>query len=92
MKTYKNRYGVIYWFEQVKENVYTIKGDLHHWRFGGKIGQENINLNDLSFVDPSGGPFLSEGKTIEGKVITRIYIDKENGVFFEVQNNDVPSS
>lgn len=80
----KNRYGDEYRFEKVSDNTYTIKGDLNYWRFGGKEGQEGIDDNDLGFVDPSGGPFISIGYMIEGRPVKRI--SSVNGeIFFEVK-------
>lgn len=68
----KNRYGDEYWFDQVQPRLYTIKGELKYWRFGGKEGQERIDDNDLGFVDPSGGPFIGIGYMIEGRKVKRI--------------------
>jgi hypothetical protein len=80
----KNRYGNEYRFEKVDANTYTIKGDLDYWRFGGKEGQDGIDDNDLGFVDPSGGPFISIGYMIEGRPVKRI--SSANGeIFFEVK-------
>ena len=65
----RNRYGDQYDFEKLSENTYTIVGKLKHWRFGGREGQAEIDLNDLGFVDPSGGPFIAVGSTIHGRKI-----------------------
>lgn len=81
----KNRYGDEYWFEKESDNTYAIKGDLDHWRFGGKEGIEGVDMKDLGFIDPSGGPFISIGYEVEGRKVKRIYID--DGIKFEV--NDV---
>jgi len=89
----KNRYGDEYRFEKISDNTYTIKGDLKYWRFGGKEGQNEIDINDLGFVDPSGGPFISIGSKIEGRTITRISIKtgwadpfkKQETIIFEVE-------
>ncbi len=84
----KNRYGDEYWFDQVQPNLYTIKGDLKYWRFGGREGQEKIDLNDLGFVDPSGGPWLAVGMSIEGRTIKKISasgdLDEVPQIVFEV--------
>jgi hypothetical protein len=80
----KNRYGNEYHFEKVSDNTYTIKGDLNYWRFGGKEGQSGIDENDLGFVDPSGGPFISIGYMIEGRSVKRIS-SNNNDIFFEVE-------
>lgn len=71
----RNRYGDVYTFERVDENTYTIKGDLKYWRFGGREGQDTFDMNDLGFVDPSGGPFIEVGMQIEGREIVGIKAD-----------------
>ena len=81
----KNRYGEEYEFKKIDENTYTIVGDLKYWRYGGREGQEKMDFNDLGFVDPSGGPFISVGYTIEGRKVNRIRAVGEQ-LFFEVEN------
>ena len=85
----RNRYGDEYTFESVNENTYTIKGDLKYWRFGGREGQEQMDLSDLGFVDPSGGPFIEVGMKIEGREIVNISaaddLDNEPKILFEVK-------
>ena len=80
----KNRYGDVYSFKKVSENLYTIEGELKYWRFGGKEGQEKVDDNDLGFVDPSGGPFISIGYKIDGKSVTKIKAVDEK-IMFEVK-------
>ena len=77
----KNRYGDEYNFEKVSDNIYTIVGDLKYWRYGGREGQEFVDLSDLGFVDPSGGPFISLGMSIEGRKITRICAENDKITF-----------
>lgn len=84
MKKFKNRYGNEYWFEQVEENLFKICGELSYWRFGGKEGQEKVDTADLGFVDPSGGPFITAGYQIEGRVVQTISAT-DNDIFFEVK-------
>lgn len=79
----KNRYGNEYHFEKTGDNEYTIKGELEYWRFGGREGVEGLNMNDLGFVDPSGGPFISIGYEIDGHKVERISSTQE-GIFFHV--------
>jgi hypothetical protein len=85
----RNRYGDEYTFESVDENTYTIKGDLKYWRFGGREGQEQMDLSDLGFVDPSGGPFIEVGMKIEGGEIVNISaaddLDSEPKILFGVK-------
>lgn len=71
----KNRYGDEYTFEKVNDNSYTIVGDLKYWRFGGREGQEQMDMTNLGFVDPSGGPFIQLGMLIEGRKIINIRAD-----------------
>jgi hypothetical protein len=71
----RNRYGNEYYFEKVDDNTYTIVGDLKYWRFGGREGQSQMDMTDLGFVDPSGGPFIAVGSEIEGRRIHRIRAD-----------------
>ena len=59
-------------------------GELTHWRYGGRDGQERLDFSDLGFVDPSGGPFISVGGEIEGRKIVRIMADPE-GILFKVE-------
>jgi len=68
----KNRYGDEYGFEMVSENVYKTIGNLKHWRCGGKEGQQGIDMTDLGFIDPSGGPFIQLGSKVEGRPVKRI--------------------
>ena len=89
MKTVmKNRYGDEYAYVPVDENTYQITGALKYWRFGGKEGQSDIDMNDLGMCDPSGGPFLSIGQQLFGRRITRIRasgdLDGQPEVFIEL--------
>lgn len=80
----RNRYGDNYHFEQVNDNTYVIRGDLKYWRFGGQDGQDHIDYNDLGFVDPSGGPFISPGYMIEDRRVVRISCVTE-GIYLQVE-------
>lgn len=85
----RNRYGDVYDFVQVGEDTYQITGDLKYWRFGGKEGQEQIDMNDLGMADPSGGPFMAVGMQLLGREIIRIRaggdLDGQALVFFDVK-------
>ena len=80
----RNRYGNEYHFEKLDDNTYTIKGELEHWRFGGREGADDLYMNNLGFVDPSGGPFISIGYEIEGRKVTNIASTKD-GIIFTVE-------
>ena len=81
----RNRYGDIYHFEKLSENTYTIVGDLKYWRYGGREGQQQMDMNDIGFVDPSGGPFISIGDIIESRRVVRIRVDSGEKILFEVE-------
>jgi hypothetical protein len=85
----KNRYGDEYSFVKVDDNTYTIAGDLMNWRFGGCQGQEQMDFSNLGFVDPSGGPFIQLGASIDGRKIKRISasgdFNKMPTIMFEVE-------
>ena len=73
---HRNRYGNEYWFEPVSDSVLKVCGDLSYWRFGGHEGQQEVDYADLSFADPSGGPFLAVGDRIEGRTVKRVFVDR----------------
>ncbi len=85
----KNRYGDEYAFSKVNENTFTIVGDLKYWRFGGREGQERMDMTNLGFVDPSGGPFIQLGMSIDGRTIKNISVegdlDGSPNILFEVE-------
>jgi hypothetical protein len=70
----KNRYGDEYHYEKISENQYkfVMEGDsIKYCRFGGKDGQEGIDMNDLGMFDPSGGPYVAVG--------SKVYFDEIQG-------------
>lgn len=81
----RNRNGDDYFFRKVSEDIYTIEGTLKYWRYGGNDGEDYVDYNNLGFVDPSGGPFIARGATIEGRRIARIFT-KDDKIYFEMQN------
>lgn len=85
----KNRYGDEYTFVRLKENEYAIRGELQFWRFGGREGQQQMDMSNLGFVDPSGGPFIQVGMEIEGRKIVNISaegdLDGTPEIVFEVE-------
>lgn len=85
----KNRYGDEYSFVKESENTYTIAGNLKYWRFGGQEGQEDVDYDNLGFVDPSGGPFISTGFIINGRPVKKISVrgelDGNHSIVLEVE-------
>jgi hypothetical protein len=63
----KNRYGDEYHWEKLndKEYKFVMEGDsMKYCRYGGKEGQEKLDINDLGMFDPSGGPYVGVGSGI----------------------------
>ena len=81
----KNRYGDEYRFQKLSENTYTIVGNLKYWRYGGREGQQQMNMSDIGYVDPSGGPFISLGSFIDGRRVVRIRVENGEQILFEVE-------
>jgi hypothetical protein len=81
----RNRYGDEYHFEKINDNTYTIVGALDYWRYGGQEGQDYVDYNNLGFVDPSGGPFISPGYLIENRKVVKISM-VEDQIHFEVES------
>lgn len=85
----KNRYNDEYKFEQVKDKVYKLVGDLKHWRYGGKEGIPGVDVDDLGFADPSGGPYMEvDGAVfvdpITKKIIKKIWVEGKD-LYLEVK-------
>lgn len=85
----RNRYGDVYDFVQEGDNTYRIAGDLKYWRFGGRQGQPEMDMSNLGFVDPSGGPFIELGMYIKNRKIVNISahgdLDGIPKIMFEVE-------
>ena len=96
----KNRYGVEYSYVKYDDNLYRFNMDEEHikyMRFGGKEDQDGIDMTDLGFFDPSGGPFVAVGSKIswdeihngvEGSTpltVKRIMDRGAEGLFVEVE-------
>ena len=80
----RNRYGEPYSFELVEPNVYRFVGKLDYCRMGALEGQDRIDLNNLGFFDPSGGPFVGVGGYLNGCEIVKI-ASTETGIYITVQ-------
>ena len=86
----KNRYGVEYSFTRVEDHLYRFniaESEMSVMRMGGREEAE-IDMEDLGFFDPSGGPFVEVGSKIyldkEPLIVTRI-MSREEGIFVEVE-------
>ena len=95
----KNRYGVEYSYVKYDDNLYRFNMDeeaMSYSRYGGREYQDGIDMNDLGFFDPSGGPFVSvggkiywdeihEGTEQEPLTVKRIMNRGAEGLFVEVE-------
>ena len=86
----KNRYGVEYSFTRVEDHMYRFniaESEMSVMRMGSREEAE-IDMEDLGFFDPSGGPFVEVGSKIywdkEPLTVTRI-MSREDGIFVEAE-------
>ena len=68
---YKNRYGDVYTFTKQDDGNVLWEGEFKHCRFGG-------SPDEISFVDPSGGPFIQKGQ-----MLSHIVYDDELNVIVD---------
>ena len=78
MEKYTNRYGDEFTFELNERNNIQWSGNFEHSRFGF-----NDNPDDITMVDPSGGPYIAEGMDMKlfgfgGKIVNG-FIPNEDG-------------
>jgi hypothetical protein len=85
-----NRYGAEYSFVSAEDNLYRFniaESEMEYMRMGGREEAE-IDMEDLGFFDPSGGPFVEVGSKIyEGcnaLTVTRI-MSRADGLFVEAE-------
>jgi hypothetical protein len=86
---YKNRYNDVITFTQLNENEYMMQGG-SYYRFGLDSNEDSEKIR-YTFVDPSGGPYISEGMTMGyvhqawiGKIVRYITRIEENGALLIV--------
>lgn len=77
----KNRHGDFYEYKQISENQVAVVGELKYWRFGGHEGQESVDISDVGFADPSGGPFIELGMTVGDRKIAKISASGNEGEY-----------
>ena len=88
MKEYTNRYNDVFTFEYNEKGNIQWSGNFEYCRFGF-----NDNPNDITMVDPSGGPYISLGMDmklfgLEGKV--NGFIPNEDGYEIVVEKDRIP--
>lgn len=74
---YKNRYGDVFTFKQLENGNIQWGGNFEYVRYGFKEDPK-----DITMVDPSGGPYISEGmdmKLFGLKGIVKEFIDNKDG-------------
>ena len=74
---YKNRYGDVFTFKQLENGNIQWGGNFEYVRYGFKEDPK-----DITMVDPSGGPYISEGmdmKLFNLKGIVKGFIDNKDG-------------
>lgn len=83
-----NRYRAKNYLEEVAENKYALRfGDDKEgdWCRVGLAAGTSWEDNEFTFVDPSGGPFMSVGGLIkDGLTIKRIYAE-DNTYYIETE-------
>lgn len=70
----KGRYGYVHHLDHIKDNLWVLQIDPKaggYFRLIGFKGEDKIGDN-VSAIDPDGGPFLQVGDTINGKTIKSI--------------------
>jgi len=67
---YKNRYGDVFTFTELENGNIQWSGNFEYHRFG-------YNDNKITMVDPSGGPYLTEGMEFMGKTIKEFKSNKK---------------
>ena len=85
--TYRNRMNVGYTFLKLNEREYLFQisaEDNGYWRFGGKDNEPSVNMDDLGYFDPSGGPFVARGVEVDGRSVERIRSTPE-GMILEIE-------
>ena len=58
---YTNRYGDVYTFTKQEDGNVLWEGPFKHMRFGG-------SSDSVSYIDPSGGPFIQKGQMLSHAV------------------------
>ena len=65
----KSRYNDTYYLTPINDIDYKFEGDVGYMRVGYKD-----NFNTIEFIDPSGGPMMHIGDSIDNKKIEKIEI------------------
>jgi hypothetical protein len=83
MSKYTNRYGDVFTFEENENGNIDWKGDFKYTRFGWD------NDDNIIFVDPSGGPFISIDYPLEVAEIDRKVVGfRDHTTYWEILIED----
>ena len=83
MNKYTNRYGDVFTFEENENGNIDWKGDFKYTRFGWD------NDDNIIFVDPSGGPFISIDYPLEVAEIDRKVVGfRDHTTYWEILIED----
>ena len=83
MTKYTNRYGDVFTFEENENGNIDWKGDFKYTRFGWD------NDDNIIFVDPSGGPFISIDYPLEVAEIDRKVVGfRDHTTYWEILIED----
>ena len=87
--TIKARYGIKHKLEHIGRNKFRLDLDDNA---GALIRCGGTNRDDLEFVDPHGGPFISKNMYLEEikRYIVNISINKD-GIIFKTSKHDISS-
>jgi len=90
---YTNRYNDKYkWIPEDGAYRFEMSGDsMSYCRYGVKEGDDRLDLTALGMFDPSGGPYVSLGMTIDDKPITKLSVTL-SGVIAECEGFVYPGS
>lgn len=69
-----NRYCDDVHLEPISENKYILKCPGEYIRVGYH-SVEDFEKHNYSFIDPPGGPFISVGKELDGKIVSKIGVE-----------------
>jgi hypothetical protein len=77
--TYKNRYNDTFTFTPNEDGNLIWEGDFEYHRYGWPNNPDGTpNKDIIDMVDPSGGPYLTAGRKIQGKTIQEFKRLEEN--------------
>lgn len=73
-----SRYGEKNWLEHYRDKTYILHSETDHIR----VGYQDADMQEIEFVDPPGGPFMSVGDKVAeaNSIIETIEVIKGKGI------------